>query len=209
MTPEDLQSARDYVRAKARFACGGAKGRGKLDPIYIDVTQGRDSKANWTHYSSCGDQLHWMAWELGVREPWINRDDSDTGRHWIPGLNITALEKPAIEPPISYLPEAGDFLLLWNSGTDAHVCIAGTTEAGVLETMNYGSGGMCACEFPGASVSHLKVITQSGSLFVQNITTHAVKKIQRIIPLDRLLALSSGLPSMTGEEIDALEKSVQ
>jgi hypothetical protein len=204
VTPEDLQSARDYVRAKARFACGGAKGRGKLDPVYVEVTQGRDSKANWAHYSSCGDQLHWMAWELGVRDPWVNRDDPDSNRHWRPGTNITDLEKPATAVPISYVPEAGDLLLLWNTGNDAHVCIAGTTEAGVLEVMNYGAGGMCAVEFPGSNISHLHVIKQHGSLFVQNPTTRAVKQVQRVITLPNLLALSSGLPSMTSDDTAAL-----
>lgn len=207
MSPDDIKAARQFVRAKARYACGGTKGRGKLDPVYVEVTQGRDSKSNWAHYSSCGDQLHWMAWELGVREPWVNRDDAASGRHWRPGTNITDLEKPAIAPPVSYLPESGDFLLLWNIGNDAHVCIAGNTDSGVLELFNYGAGGMSPSEFPGSSVSHVNLIA-SGGLQVQNLTTHATKKIQRVIPLDLLLALSSALPSMTGEEIDALEKSV-
>lgn len=208
MTPEDLKAARDYVRAKAWHACGGLKGRGKLDPVYVEVTQGRDSKGNWAHYSSCGDQLHWMAWELGVRSSWVNRDDIPSGRHWIPGVNITALEKPAIYTPASWLPAPGDFLLMWDTGTDAHVAIAGTTDSGVLETFNYGAGGMSPTEFPGANVAHVTIIHTGTNLAIQNIKTKHTKTIRMVLSLDKLLSESGELPSMTGEEIDALLKDV-
>lgn len=216
MTPEDLKSARDYARAKARFACGGSKGRGKLDPVYITVTQGRDSRPNWKHYSSCGDQLHWHAVEMGVpiSTDWINRDDPTIGKRWefLNGRdNIGKLQRPgpASITPIGYVPGAGDYLLCWHEdGSDVHVRIAGNTDAGVLETFDYGAGGMSDFEFPGASCNHVKIGTSGSNLILINPKNGLHTVVQKVIPLPVIFSLSPSFPSMTGEEIDALEKSV-
>lgn len=215
LSPEDLVAARQYARALARYACGGTKGRGKLDPVYVEVTQGRDYRANWTHYSSCGDQLHWHAWTLGVREAWINRDDPEAGTKWefLNGHdNIGKLQHPgpAIVTPQGYLPEAGDYLLCWHDGgSDVHVRIAGNTDAGLLETFDYGAGGMSNSEFPGATCNHVKLVTNGGKLLLESPTTHATKRVQKVIPLPVILALAGNRrPSMSGEELDELEKRV-
>lgn len=199
MTPEDLSAARRYARALARFACGGAKGRGKLDPVYVDVTQGRDYRANWTHYSSCGDLLHWLAWTFGVRADWINRDDKDAGLHWefMGGRdNIGKLQHPgpAIVTPIGYLPEPGDFLMCWHDdGSGVHVRVAGNTDNGVIETFDYGAGGMSNSEHPGASCNHLKLVANGGQLLLETIAPapHALKRVQKIIRLPDIMAQST------------------
>lgn len=215
MTPEDLKAARDYARAKSRYACGGIKGRGKLDPVYVAVTQGRDSKTNWSHYSSCGDQLHWHAVEMGVpvTESWINRDDPATGKKWQFGLhnNITLLQSPgpARVTPIGYVPEAGDYLICWHEdGSDVHVRIAGNTDTGLLETFDYGAGGMSNSEFPGATCNHVKIGTSGAKLILINPKNGAHTVVQKVIPLPVIISLSKALPQMTGDVIDALEKSV-
>ena len=213
MTPEYLEAARRYARAKARFACGGSKGRGKLDPVYVDVTQGRDFKGNWEKYSSCGDLLHWHAEEMGVDEPWINRDGH--GRKWeFIGSkgNIGKLQAPhgpAIATPVGYLPEAGDYLMCWNTGNgDVHVRIAGNTKDGILETFDFGAGGMTNTEFPGASCGQIKLITNGGHLDGQSLRTKAIKRIQKVIPLPVILALSKNIPQLSGEDITSLEEMV-
>lgn len=215
IAPVDLVAARRYARALARYACGGIKGRGKLDPVYIGVTQGRDSRTNWKHYSSCGDLLHWHAERMGVDAPWINRDRKDPPRHWefLPGHdNIAKLQYPgpARVTPVNYLPEPGDYLLCWNTGNgDVHVRIAGNAEAGVLETFDYGAGGMSNSEFPGASCGRVKLVTNGGHLALESLRTHAVKRVAKVIPLPVILALAGDRrPSLTGEEIDELEARV-
>lgn len=216
MTPDYLKAARDYARARARFLCGGAKGRGKLETTYVAVTQGRDTKPNWKHYSSCGDLLHHLAVEMGVpiASDWINRDAPEIGKHWefMNGRdNIGRLQHPgpAFKTPIGYLPEAGDYLLCWHdSGTDVHVRVAGNTTNGLLETFDYGAGGMSDSEFPGATCNHVNISTIGGKLLLANPISRVTKPVQKIIPLPVLLDLCVNMPSMTGEEIDALEKSV-
>lgn len=216
MTPEDLKAARDYARALSRFACGGAKGRGKLDQVYVEVTQGRDTKQNWKHYSSCGDLLHFHAVKMGVpiTTDWINRDDPPTGKRWefMNGRdNIGKLQHPgpAQLTPVGYVPEAGDYLLCWHEdGQDVHVRICGNTDSSRLETFDYGAGGMSDSEFPGATCNQVKIGTSGSRLILINPKNGVHTVVQKVIPLPVILALSTALPSMTGEEIDALEKSV-
>lgn len=204
LNTDDLAAARRYVRALARFYCGGKKGRGKLDPVYVHVTQGRDTRANWTHYSSCGDLLHCLAWELGARSLWVNRDADASpegsseqwpARKWSFGQhdNISMLQGsgPAIVTPRTYLPEAGDFLLCWHdNGSGVHVRVAGDTDAGVLETFDYGAGGMSPSEFPGATCNHVSLHQDDRGL-VLVAPSGASKRIQKVVPLARLLLEST------------------
>lgn len=219
---DQLPWARRYVRARAREACGGSKGRGKLDPFYVTVTQGRDSRANWTRYSSCGDLLHWLAWDLGVREEWVNRDDPATGRKWTFGTaanggrdNISTLQGrkghpgPAIATPVTYLPEAGDFALCWNFvqrgpivvADGVHVRVFGDTVDGVVETFDYGAGGMSPSEFPGATCNTSRIVVDHGRLLLKSLRTGATKRVQRVVPLATIMALTGDRwPSMTDED---------
>lgn len=217
----DLPEARRYARALARFACGGRAGRGKLDPVYVDITQGRDYRANWTHYSSCGDLLHWLAWQFGVRSEWVNRDDTETGHKWTFGTehnggrdNISTLQGrkgfagPAIVTPHDYLPEPGDFLLCWHDDqTGVHVRVAGNTdEHGVVETFDYGAGGMQAVEHPGASCNHLKLVHRTDGALLLDTTDgpHKSKRIQKIVRLTEIIRQSTAPTiAVPTEELEA------
>ena len=220
--PVEIAAARRYARALARWRCGGKNGRSKLDPVYVDTTQGRDFEANWEDYSSCGDLLHAVAVDLGVptSTPWINRDDKTIGKHWQFGThenghrdNISMLQfygGPAIKTPIGYLPEPGDFLLCWHDNmTGVHVRIAGNTTAGVLESFDYGAGGMTRTAVPGAVCSFLKLSTNGGKLIVTSTRTGQSKCVQKIITLPTIMAFAgANRPGMTGEEIEELERRV-
>ncbi len=244
MTPADLTAARQYARAYARWRCGGAlplyphcppgqTGRGKLDPVYVEETEGRDQKAFWDHYSSCGDLSQGLAYHLGVRAPYVNRAAMPGG--WHPGRNLLhfydpargsasypALGRycaehgtPAVKPAADHVPQAGDLGFIWTPGlNNAHTFVfgnvlafangSGPADALALtaETFNYGAGGMTRTEFPGAHCSESHIERRSGGLWLGQ------RKLQFIVPLERLLADSDGLPAMSGEVIDEMERRV-
>lgn len=202
---DDLTASRRWLRAKARFACGGKLGRAKTDPVYVEVVQNREVTVGRKAYSSCGDLPHWLAEQVGVDADWINRDGPKRKWEWLPGKSNEAKLQhpgPAVRTPVSYLPEAGDILMLWNTGLDVHMCVAGDMVGGLLETFDYGAGGLSERDFPGAKCNLRKIATIGGKLYV------GAKIVQKVITVPMLLAQSSALPSMTGEEIEALEKAV-
>ena len=91
----------DSIRSNAvelvKFWCGGYKGRPTNDPVYIEVTEGRQQHQK--SYSSCGDLAHCLAFALGVRSDWVNRVEHDgwhfgeqVGRRW--DNNVTTLVCP-------------------------------------------------------------------------------------------------------------------
>jgi hypothetical protein len=251
VTPDDLKAARQYARAYARWRCGGAlplyahcppgqTGRGKLDPVYVEETEGRDQKAFWDHYSSCGDLSQGLAYHLGVRKPYVNRAAMPGG--WHPGRNLLhfydpargsasypALGEycaaritldnphgtPAIKPGAGYVPAAGDLGFIWSPGqNNAHTFVFGDVlEFGngsspadavalIAETFNFGAGGMTRTEYPGAHCVESKIERRANGLWFGQ------RKLQFIVPLKRLLADSDGLPAMSGEVIDELERRV-
>lgn len=231
---DDLTAARRYARAYARWRCGGKAGRGKLDPVYVEETEGRDAKAFWDRYSSCGDLSQGLAFHLGVRAPYINRA---VHQGWRPGRNlldfydgapdpvsrpalrdyVRAHGTPAIKPPTDYVPQAGDIGFVCTPGqNNAHTFVFGdvlsftanadnsiaAAAALVVETFNYGAGGMTRTEFPGANCRESQAERRNGALWLGQ------RKLYYVVPLERLLADSSALPAMSGEVIDELEGRV-
>lgn len=234
---DDLQAARRYARAYARWRCGGRlplykgcppgqTGRGKLDPVYVEETEGRDVKQFWAHYSSCGDLSQGFVWHMGVRTPYVNRKAHEG---WRPGRNLIDFYdarpdtttrprladyvrehgRPAMVPPAGYVPAAGDIGFIWTPGmNNAHTFVFGdalTNDVGkgaLVETFNYGAGGMTRTEWPGAHCSESLVTQRNGALWLGQ------RKLQYIVPLERVIADSSALPAMSGEVIDELEGRV-
>ncbi len=145
----------------ANYACGYTAGRSKDDPVYVSITEGRDGPKpeHRAGYSSCGDLAHWLYMRLGIRAPWLNRTDDDSFGPWRPGQNITRLWGTACpfdqEPPNdpNWSPEAGDVVLIWNTGVDAHVMVSLGRDGAALRTANYGAGGMSPLAFPGAKLA--------------------------------------------------------
>lgn len=201
--------------ALCEHACGYDKGRAKDDPVYREVTEGRDGPGpeQRKKYSSCGDLAHWMYKRLGIREPWLNRTDDGVFGNWVAGVNVSRLwgahcpfdvVPPAAE---SWVPEAGDVLLTWNTvmGKDAHVLVVLDSPApGRLRTANYGAGGMSAALSPGA------VIREAAFWRSNGYHTYGHKRVQRFLPLAEAVRRLSAPPdlsgaSLTGEVVDAVE----
>jgi len=200
--------------ALAEHACGYDAGRTKLDPVYVEVTEGRDGPGpeQRRHYSSCGDLAHWLYKRLGIREPWVNRTDDGVNGPWRAGENVSRLWGGACPfdqvPPADelWLPEPGDVCLIWNTGNDAHVMVALGLDADGkrLRTANYGAGGMSPAVAPGARISSAYVTRQHGRPF------YGARQIQRVLPLAAAVRQISVQPdlrgaALTGEEIDAIE----
>ncbi len=207
MDPSDVTAARRYIRALARFWCGGVKGRSKLDPVYVSVTEGRDGPgpAQWVHYSSCGDLSEAVAFHMGVRKPWINRAEHEG---WTPGVNLTRFydsHGPAVSPSLVYEPRAGDIGFVWLTGNDAHTFVFGDQlDSGHIETFNYGAGGMSASGALGAHQATSAIRSDGGLIHIGSRILH------KILPVPLLLAQCDPalLPNMAGEVIDELEARV-
>ncbi len=193
--------ARRYIRAMARFWCGGVKGRSKLDPVYVQVTEGRDVKAQWAHYSSCGDLSQAICQHMGAEGVWINRASA---HGWAPGKNLIDFygqHGPAESTPVGYLPEPGDIGFIWLTGNDAHTFVFGDMQdGGHAETFNYGAGGMSTSEL-GAHQSSSLLSTLDGQLRI------GARVLHKVLTVPTLLSLTDvdRLPPMSGDIVAEIE----
>lgn len=192
------------IAALAKWACGYEKGRGKLEAPYVEVTEGRDTPKVWAHYSSCADLAHWLAERCGVTDPWVNRTHDDVNGPWANGVNVSRLMGSGIAktPVGSYLPGAGDIMILFNSpdGHDAHVCVylgPNPEKKGEHITANYGAGGMSNSEHPGAKLGSKPLRVEGATLM------YGAKRVQRVIEAPALAARSTRKPDFSGPEYDA------
>jgi hypothetical protein len=182
------------------YACGYSAGRSKDDPVYVEVTEGRDGPGpgQRRRYSSCGDLAHWLFKRLGVREPWLNRTDDHAFGPWKPGVNISRLWGGACPfdhvPPDDpqWLPAPGDVVLIWNTGIDAHVMVVLGCDGPVLRTANYGASGMSPLAFPGAKIAGKAVTHQHGKPF------YGTRQIQRYLPLAEAIKHITVTPDLQG-----------
>lgn len=204
MTAE-LYLWQDAAVALCEYACGFEHGRGKDEPVYQDVVEGRDVGMNRAHYSSCGDLPWWLLYRLGLRASWMNRHANGT---YNIGMNIADLAScPAhINPPAGFVPEPGDVLEIWNSptGADAHACVVlASPHDGKITLANYGAGGMSASAWPGAKIGDSDWRAMTSGHFVGS------RKLQRVIQLSKVIPFLTAQPDLAGahvagELIDAL-----
>ncbi len=238
-TDDEIVAARLWLRARARFLVGGLHGRGKDDPVYVGVTEGRDGPGpeQRKRYSSCGDLSQALVFEMGCRQDFVNRKEH---KGWRPGRNLLDFYAGADAPaePSNAAPGVGAICFVWSdAGRDAHTFTAGSVRTDapevLLETFNYGAGGMSPAEFPGAKQSNVplreswQVVLASGTTSVVQLplgserTLRAGEKSQKKLPglwvgarrlryvldVPRLLELCDPdlLPDMSGEVLDAIE----
>ncbi len=73
----------------ARYACNGDQGRIFGDPVFEQVTEGRQK---WKGYSACGDLAQYVLKELGFRdERIVNREDDGGVLPWAMGKNLSKI----------------------------------------------------------------------------------------------------------------------
>jgi hypothetical protein len=185
---------RTGIASLAKWACGYDKGRGKLDPVYVEVTEGRDKKGGWASYSSCADLGHFLA----------NRSSDSVNGPWKPVVNVSCLGTPSEPVTTHYLPEPGDIWIMsnhpWPTGNDYHVCVyvgANAAKHGEHITANYGAGGMSNSEFPGAKLASHMLATDGAGLI------YGAKRVSRVITVSNLVARSTAAPDFSGPDYDA------
>lgn len=201
---DDVEFWREAIGALAEWACTRAPGNGtrdKTDPVYVEVTEGRDRKGSWQFYSSCADLGHWLAKRCGVREAWVNRTDDDFAGPWEPVKNVGKLGSPATHTPVGYLPERGDILILsnfpWPRGSDHHVCVylgPNPAKPGEHCTANYGAAGLANTPINGAKISSKPLKVELSKL------VYGSKTICRVLTVPNLIGRINAKPDLSGPE---------
>ncbi len=228
-SPEFADLLGEAIVSLSRYFCGVpyvhappggvANGRTKLDPVYRQVTEGRDGPGpeQWRHYSSCGDQLHAILERVGVRLPFLNRKSL---HGWVPGANISRLQRPACPfaaAPLAastYRPPNGSLCLIWKTGTDAHalVILGPGSDEHHIETGNYGAGGMSPSSSPGANIADspwAPELSVDGKMNTGHLLGSSRRKLHTVItpasivPYIEAQINLSGC-AVTGELVDAL-----
>lgn len=192
------------IVALAKWACGYAHGRSKIDPVYVEVTENEHGMPR-AKYSSCADLVHWLAKRLGIERPWVNRTDDDFGEAWRFGVNVSRITGQCKVVTGAFLPEPGDVCISWNrlDSADAHVWVylgPNPAVAGEHYSANYGAGGMSAVVSPGARIASKPLRVEGASLI------YGTRRVQRVLTVPALVAMradSSRRPDFSGPEYDA------
>lgn len=133
------QELRDAATLIARYACNADEGRVLGDPVFEEVTEGRN---HWPKYSACGDLPQFMLMKLGLRdERIVNRSDDGGTQPWSIGQNLSKLVyrtgKAFVWTTITKRPKPGDVLYV---ALPEHVCVLDRLDetAGTVSTFDYG-----------------------------------------------------------------------
>lgn len=169
-------------------AVNGENGRGELDPRYIAQTEGRDVGASRATYSSCGDLVHGMWFDVGCRSNWVNRAANGTYRV---GQNISKicctlpnLGRRSLQPSSIILP--GDAMVIWErpDTTDAHTFVCLEYDGNTLLSADYGQ--------PGGALRRRKLVWDTiGGVAMPFLVGKTKKKIQVWAPLDCVIDVAT------------------
>lgn len=197
------------------WACNGAAGRSKTDPVYQAVVQGRDNPSTYKLFSSCAERAHWRLWRLGCRLPFVNREEPP--RKWKSGVNIAWLHDvskgaPCITPSASWVPSPGDEMIIWNTGVDAHSLSVLEFDGARAKTANYGASGMSSASFPGAKTAEAPLVLKAGHWWYgEGVRAKQVMRVLRLQDIIEKLTAKSDLSGpgfddkFTGEVKDFIE----
>ena len=190
----DIAEYRAFTHLLIPYACG-AEGRAETDPVYQEVTEGRDTGQYRAFYSSCGDLAHWLYARLGVRSKWCNR--AELG-HYRVGMNVSnlAYHECARVPANDALFAQGDVLIIWArpDTTDSHVIVVLDHQPPFIYTGEYGQ--------PGGA---LKTRQLNGITGRPRIGT---RFIQKVLPLASVLELASVRGELTEPDRQLIDACV-
>lgn len=187
-----IQSYRDLARELCEYACNGSAGRPESDPIYQDITEGRDVGTMVRKYSSCGDLPHWMLFRLGVRLPWINRAEHGG---WTVGANIWKLEHTQATrvASLSDRYECGDVLRIGDSGRE-HVFVVLEHDGNIIHSADYGQ--------PGGEFRSRSIAERDGRPYLGG------RIIGRWLPLGEVLNLADARGDLTEPDVACLKNTL-
>lgn len=134
-----MPTLRDRAVELLELATHGETGVVSTDPIYSEVTGGRDPGPG---YSSCVDLPHWMLSQL-TSAPWLEVDEGGSQplrRFW---------SAPWRAPQGCEIPRAGDTWVIW--ATDANG-IKSRTHALVVESLALETGELWSWDYGQSSV---------------------------------------------------------
>lgn len=215
-----IECYREAAVALDTWACGGAVGRSKTDPVYQLIVEGRDVPSSYERYSSCADRAHWRLWRLGCRLPFVNREERSPLPHdWHVGVNISNLHdvrqgspclfrvddqgrKYATQPGADWEPSPGDELIIWNTGNDAHSLSIISHDGSRAVTANYGAGGMSKAAFPGAKLGNAPLVFKAGHWWYGEGAR--AKQVMRVLRLVDIIETLTAKADLSGPEFDAV-----
>ena len=134
---------RNLAIAICKYACDNDNGRTEDDPVYKEITEGRQVNAN--NYSSCADQGHFILKTLGITDERVmNRTDDDGSVPWIMGANISMLKYGGtkvgcwVDWKKDLIPNKGDICLIMNDNATAHILICESFTEDIFHSYDYG-----------------------------------------------------------------------
>lgn len=180
--PRDITVYREYARRYLDLAVNGDLCVTETSPIYQAVVERRDPGPV---YSSCGDLAHWLWYRLGIRAPWVNRQEHRGFRY---GVNISILWKSPWRDPIeNELPAMGDMWLVWDKPdtTDAHVILCGCVADDILHSYEYGQAAISRERWRPNSVEGRPKST--GLLRQGRVTRVGGRQLRKVLTLETAL----------------------
>lgn len=192
---------RDTARRLLEWAGGGPEGYPQTSPVYLAVTEGREP-LNSHFGTSCGELPHWELFRMGVRSPFINRDEA---HGWKPVINIATLAFSVIAKDCQLADQykPGDLVYIWSKQDteDAHaMCIIEhDPDTHVIVVAEYGQ--------PGGKLSthQLHQGTDMASGKARSAWLCGTRALQKWVPLMAALNYADAHGDLVAPEISCLE----
>jgi hypothetical protein len=141
--PFSEETYRSVSRDLYEWSVYGPAGVTEQSDRFKLVTEGRDPGPN---YSCCADLPHWGMWRLGIRSPYLNREErTEAPGDWKSQVNIWRLySSPDTKTEgLNVVPKCGDVWLIGSTPTNWHALVCDRLEDGnVLHSWDYGQAAL-------------------------------------------------------------------
>lgn len=133
---------RDVSRDLYEWSTYGDAGVTEKSDRFKLVTEGRDKGPD---YSCCADLGHWGLWRVGIRSPYLNREErTEAPGDWKDQVNVWRLysSPDARTKPLNVTPKCGDIWLIGSTPKNWHVLVCDRIENDVLHSWEYGQAAL-------------------------------------------------------------------